>query len=136
MNTKTLARGFLVALLTASSGAAIAQTADQPPGKTPGSGATEMKPMPGMGGPGGEHPGRGMMGGGMMHHGMMGGGMMSRGMMGGNMTGGNMMGGCPMMGQLPPGNEKLAMRMHGEIMMAIGNILIKHADSIQSPPSK
>jgi hypothetical protein len=46
-----------------------------------------------------------------------------------------MMGGCPIAAALPPGNEKLAMRMHGEIMVAIGNILIKNADNIQSKPS-
>ena len=56
---------------------------------------------------------------------------MGRGMM----MGSGMMGGCPMMGHLPPGNEKLGMRMHGEMMVAIGNILIKHADSIKSQPS-
>jgi len=36
-------------------------------------------------------------------------------MMGGGMMGGEMMRNCPMMGQLPPGNEKLAMQMHGEM---------------------
>ncbi|MBA3479184.1 MAG: hypothetical protein H0T52_12430 [Lautropia sp.] len=60
----------------------------------------------------------------------MGGGMMS-----GRMMGGHMMGACPMMGMLPPGNEKLCMRMHGEITVAIGNILMKHADSIQAKPA-
>jgi hypothetical protein len=61
------------------------------------------------------------------------------GEMGGHMMGGHMMGGrmagCPLVGALPPGNEKLAMRMHGEIMVAIGNILIKNADNIQARPS-
>ena len=61
--------------------------------------------------------------------------MMRGGMMGGGMTGGGMMGGCPMMSHLPPGNEKLAMQIHGEIMVAIGNILIKHADNLQARPS-
>jgi len=55
-------------------------------------------------------------------------------MMGGPMMGGHM-GGCPLAAALPPGNEKLAMRMHGEIMVAIGNILIKNADNIQARPS-
>lgn len=40
-----------------------------------------------------------------------------------------------MMGMLPAGNEKLSMRMHGEIMVAIGNIMMKHADSIQAKPA-
>ncbi len=49
---------------------------------------------------------------------------------------GGMMGGCPMMGQLPPGNEKLSMQMHGEMMQAMGEILRKYADKIQTSPSK
>ena len=120
MNANLLANGLLVAVLVASSGIAMAQSTDQPTAKTPESASTEMQPMPGMRGPTGEHPGRGMMGGGMMGGGMMGGGMM---------------GGCPMMGHLTRGNEKLSMRIHGEMMVAIGNILIKHADSIQSRAS-
>lgn len=57
-------------------------------------------------------------------------------MMGGGMMGGGMMGSCPMMGQLPPGNEKLAMQMHGEMMKAMGDIMLKYADRIQTPPAK
>ena len=41
-----------------------------------------------------------------------------------------------MMGQLPPGNEKLSMQMHGEMMQAMGEILRKYADKIQTPSSK
>ncbi|AJW43443.1 MULTISPECIES: hypothetical protein [Ralstonia] len=59
--------------------------------------------------------------------------MMMDHMMGG---GGGMMGGCPMMGQLPPGNEKLSMQMHGEMMQAMGEILRKYADKIQTSPTK
>jgi hypothetical protein len=47
-----------------------------------------------------------------------------------------MMSNCPMMGQLPPGNEKLAMQMHGEMMKAMGDIMLKYADKIQTPPAK
>jgi hypothetical protein len=57
-------------------------------------------------------------------------------MMMGHMMDGGMMGACPMMGQLPPGNEKLSMQMHGEMMQAMGEILRKYADKIQAPPSK
>ena len=53
-----------------------------------------------------------------------------------HMMGGGMMGSCPMMGQLPPGNEKLSMQMHGEMMQAMGEIMRKYADKIQMPPSK
>ena len=57
---------------------------------------------------------------------MMGDGMMSK----------EMMSNCPMMAQLPPGNEKLAMQMHGEMMKAMGDIMLKYADKIQTPPAK
>ncbi|WP_407973392.1 hypothetical protein ACJ51O_38445 (plasmid) [Burkholderia pyrrocinia] len=57
-------------------------------------------------------------------------------MMGGGALGGGMMGNCPMMGQLPPGNEKLAMQMHGEMMKAMGEIMLKYADRIQTSPAK
>ena len=62
--------------------------------------------------------------------------MMHGQMMGGHMMGGGMMKDCPMMGQLPPGTEKLAMQMHGEMMKAMGDIMLKYADKIQTPPSK
>ena len=71
----------------------------------------------------------GAMGGRMPHDREAGGPMME-----GQMMGRHMMGGCPIAHALPPGNEKLAMRMHGEIMVAIGNILIKNADNIQTKP--
>ena len=69
----------------------------------------------------------GMHGGGMGHdHGMRGGGMM--GMMDGGMMG--MMSGCPMM--MGAGlDRKTAMRMHGEMMRAIGDILVKYADKME-----
>lgn len=69
----------------------------------------------------------------MEHQGMMGGGMM-----GGGMT--NMMQHCErMMGargghampQLPPGNEKLQLQMHAEIMQKIGEILGKYAAQVK-----
>jgi hypothetical protein len=52
------------------------------------------------------------------------------------MMGKGMMSNCPMMAQLPPGNEKLAMQMHGEMMKAMGDIMLKYADKIQTPPAK
>lgn len=63
-------------------------------------------------------------------------GMMGDGMMGKGMMGKGIMSNCPMMGQLPPGNEKLAMQMHGEMMKAMGDIMLKYADKIQTPPAK
>ncbi|SCU74705.1 conserved exported hypothetical protein [Cupriavidus necator] len=56
-------------------------------------------------------------------------------MMMGHMMGGGMMGSCPMMG-LPPGNEKLSMQMHADMMQAMGDIMRKYADKIQTPPTK
>ena len=52
-----------------------------------------------------------------------------------HMMGGGMMGSCPMMG-LPPGNEKLSMQMHADMMQAMGEIMRKYADKIQTPPTK
>ncbi|HVB78744.1 MAG TPA: hypothetical protein VNE82_02205 [Candidatus Binataceae bacterium] len=75
----------------------------------------------------------GPMGGGPMGSGMM--GMMGGGMMGGGMMGGGM-GGYPATGQWSPGNEKLAMKMRGEMMQAMGKILIKYADKIEPRPAK
>jgi hypothetical protein len=62
--------------------------------------------------------------------------MMGEGMMGGGMMGKGMMSNCSMMGQLPPGNEKLEVQMHGEMMKAMGDIMLKYADKIQVPPAK
>jgi hypothetical protein len=79
------------------------------------------KPMPGREGMPMEPPG--MMGGGMMGGGMM-----------------NMMQHCErMMGargghampQLPPGNEKLQLQMHAEIMQKVGEILGKYAAQVK-----
>ncbi|WP_439673219.1 hypothetical protein AEMCBJ_34110 (plasmid) [Cupriavidus necator] len=61
--------------------------------------------------------------------------MMMGHMMGGGMMSGGMMGSCPMMG-LPPGNEKLSMQMHADMMQAMGEIMRKYADKIQTPPTK
>jgi hypothetical protein len=59
-----------------------------------------------------------------------------RDMMKDHMMGGGMMGSCPMMGQLPPGNEKLSMQMHAEMMQAMSEIMRKYADKIQTPATK
>jgi hypothetical protein len=64
------------------------------------------------------------------------GGMGMGGMMGGQDMGGmmRMMQGCPMMQggghglpHLPPGNEKLELQMHADMMKAMGDILAKYA---------
>ena len=150
-------RALVLAALVTAGATATAQTPATPqsPSSSPSDSASspEATATPRPYGPGrympGQHHGqrdeRGMMGGGM--GGGMGampgrdhmppdrhpGGYLMGPHMGGHMMG--MMGGCPVAAALPPGNEKLAMRMHGEIMVAIGNILIKNADNIQSKPS-
>jgi hypothetical protein len=55
------------------------------------------------------------------------GGRMQGGMMGDGAMGGSMMEGCPM--AMGAGlDRKTAMKMHGEMMRAMGDILIKYAD--------
>jgi hypothetical protein len=67
---------------------------------------------------------------GMMGSGMMGNNMMHGGMMHGAMMGNGMMRGHSMMPQLPPGNEKLQLKMHAEIMQKVGEIIAKYADQV------
>lgn len=63
--------------------------------------------------------------------GMMNNHMMRSGMMHGAMRGNGMIGGHSMrMPQLPPGNEKLQLKMQAEIMQKVGEILGKYADQV------
>jgi hypothetical protein len=64
-----------------------------------------------------------------------GGGMPGGGRMGYGVLGGGMMGACPVMAGagLDPGT---AMRMRGEMMRAMGDILVKYADKIPASPPK
>lgn len=50
--------------------------------------------------------------------------------------GGGMMGSCPMMGGNSGMDPKTAMRMHGEMMKAMGDIMLKYADQAGTSPSK
>ncbi|MFM0441697.1 hypothetical protein PQQ84_35335 [Paraburkholderia strydomiana] len=50
--------------------------------------------------------------------------------------GGGMMGSCPMMGGNMNMDPKTAMRMHGEMMKAMGDIMLKYADQAGTSPSK
>ena len=65
--------------------------------------------------------------------GMMGGGMMGGGMMGMMQQCERMMGarGAHAIPQLPPGNEKLQLQMHAEIMQRVGEILAKYAAQVK-----
>lgn len=58
-------------------------------------------------------------------------GMMRHGANGGGMTGP-----CPMMGSDSHMDPKTAMQMHGEMMKAMGDIMLKYADRIQSREMK
>lgn len=58
----------------------------------------------------------------------MGHGMMGHGMMG-------MMGNCPMMDMEGGLDQKAMMQMRGEMMRAMGEIMIKYADKLESPES-
>ena len=60
--------------------------------------------------------------------------MMRGGMMSGPMM--SMMGQCPMMEGLSGANTKVLMQMHGEMMRAMGEIMIKYADKFETPPSR
>lgn len=57
-------------------------------------------------------------------------------MMGGMMGMQGMMGGCPMMGGNMGLDPKTAMRMHGEMMRAMGDIMTKYSEQAGAPQSK
>ena len=57
-------------------------------------------------------------------------------MMGGMMGMQGMMGGCPMMGGNMGLDPKTAMRMHGEMMRAMGDIMTKYSEQAGTPQSK
>ena len=57
-------------------------------------------------------------------------------MMGGMMGMQGMMGGCPMMGGNMGLDPKTAMRMHGEMMRAMGDIMTKYSEQAGTPPAK
>ncbi len=105
---------FSAALMT---GAGSTLAADKPEAAKPGMSMHGGGGMGGMGGMGGKDGMGGMMG--MMD--MMG----SHGRM---MQGGSMTHGMP---QLPPGNAKLQLQMHAEMMQKVGEILGKYAAQIR-----
>ncbi len=62
-------------------------------------------------------------------------GMHERGMMGAGMPGGmmGMMDACPMMNAGSGANAKVMMQMHGEMLRAMGEIMMKYADKFEMP---
>lgn len=127
MIMKTLFIAPITALLLSVSGAGLAASSNS-------DNTTAAPNMPGMMQDGnaprmGRVMGQGRgMGQGMGHHGMMGQGMMGGGMMG-------MMGNCPMMNAEGGSNGKVMMQMRGEMMRAMGEIMIKYADKLEMPGS-
>ena len=122
MNMKALFIAPVTALLLGVSGAGVAAT---PSGDGT---STGMKAEPGMMHNGDASQMGQMKPGRMKDHGMMGDGMMGGGMMG-------MMGSCPMMSAASGANGKVMMQMHGEMMRAMGDIMIKYADKLEMPSS-
>lgn len=53
------------------------------------------------------------------------------------MMGYGMPGDCPMMGAFMQegANAKVMMQMHGEMMRAMGDIMMKYADKLEAPPA-
>ncbi|WP_226955358.1 hypothetical protein [Mesopusillimonas faecipullorum] len=112
MNMKALFIAPVTALLLGVSGAGVAAT---PSGDST---STGMKAEPGMMHNGDASQMGQMNPGRMKDHGMMG-----------------MMGSCPMMGAASGANSKVMMQMHGEMMRAMGDIMIKYADKLEVPSS-
>lgn len=122
MDTKAMLIAPLTALLLAVSGAGLAATpSGDDTATTPNYQSRMMQD-------GGASQMPHMRRGGMSDAGMMGGSMMGGGMMG-------MMGSCPMMGAVGGPNGKVMMQMHGEMMRAMGEIMMKYADKLEMPPS-
>src|SRR3546814_2775172 len=116
MNTKALLIAPLTVLLLGVGGAGLAATPS-------GDAATAMSNESGMMQDGNTPKMGHMMRGGMNDGSMMGGGMMG------------MMGSCPMMGGGGGPNGKVMMQMHGEMMRAMGDIMMKYADKLEVPSS-
>ncbi|MGB3288616.1 MAG: hypothetical protein WBA83_05030 [Burkholderiaceae bacterium] len=116
MNMKVLLIAPITALLLGVGGASIAATSSS-------DGATGMNGGSGMMQNGAAAQMGDMKPGKMNDHGMMRGGMMG------------MMGTCPMMGPAGGANSKVMMQMHGEMMRAMGDIMIKYADKLEVPSS-
>ncbi|WP_237174024.1 hypothetical protein [Paracandidimonas lactea] len=122
MNMKVLLIAPITALLLGVGGASIAATSSSDGTTTGMKAESDMMQNGAAAQMGDMKPGK------MNDHGMMGGGMMGGGMMG-------MMGSCPMMGAAGGANSKVMMQMHGEMMRAMGDIMIKYADKLEVPSS-
>jgi hypothetical protein len=131
MNTRTILIASFVVLAMSAGVPSIAATPAQ--SQSSGAGMMQQNQDSGQGqsmmqGSGSESGMMGMHSGGMGNdRGMSGDGMM--GMMHGGMMG--MMNACPMMTGGAGLDRKTAMRMHGEMMRAIGDILIKYSDKME-----
>jgi hypothetical protein len=139
MNTRALVIAPVAAVLLGVGGWALASTStsngaasmQSGPGMMQSTDATGMAQMKS-----GDTAGPDMMSSGMMGGNAMGNGMMGSGMMG-MMNSCPMMGAAsgPMMGAANGPNSKVMMQMHGEMMRAMGDIMIKYADKLDMPSS-
>lgn len=119
MKTKGLFIAPLTTLLLAVGGASLAANPSSGNAATMTTEPGAMQaPMHNSGPSGMSHMTQGGMDSGMMRGGMMG-----------------MMGGCPMMGASSGANGKVMMQMHGEMMRAMGDIMMKYADKLEPPAS-
>jgi hypothetical protein len=119
---KSVAIGTLAAVLLTSSFAAAQM---RPPGPPP----PDQQQMAGQGGMQCPMHAQGMHGQGMMGHGMMGPGMMGPGMMGPGMMGPGMM--REMGTPSDPKTMARMLRLRGDMMKAIGEVMLKHAEAIE-----
>lgn len=128
-NKKAILATLLSAALLTGSGWSIA--ADKPESGKPGMGMHSVQGMGGKEGMG-MHGGQGMGGkegmGGMQGMGGMMGMMDMMGSHSRKMRGDSVTHGIP---QLPPGNVKLQLQMHAEMMQKMGEILAKYAAQIK-----
>ncbi len=131
MNTRTIVIASVAALAMSVGMTSMAATDGQSQ-----AGSTGMMQQAGQEGPG--SMGQGGSAGRMMgsQPGNMMDGLRGSGMAGGSgMPGSGMMGACPAMAGAGL-NPKTAMQMHGEMMRAMGDVLVKYADKIQAAPAK
>ncbi|TAM90819.1 MAG: hypothetical protein EPN41_00675 [Candidimonas sp.] len=143
MKTRTILLTSFTALAMSIGASGLAATAAD--GQADNSANAGMMRQGAASGPGAAMMRGGASGGGMTSGGMAGGGMMGMGgeaghggmgmmNMMGMMRGG--MGGHGMMNFSKGLDRADAMRMRGEMMRAIGNILIKYADKVHEPAKK
>jgi hypothetical protein len=133
----TVMAGCVVLAMASGAGAQAPSTTpgqSQSPGSSETSSHQSHPPTTGSGMAGEHMMGQGMMGQGMMGHEMMGQGMMCP-MMGQHMMGMGMGMGPRMMGGMMASSDPKAMarmlKLRGDILKAIGEVMVKHAQEME-----